>query len=155
MRSYSIIIAIILGSLFGGAISPASAQDASVIKGALIIAFSDLVTWPSTPSTYTVGIQNDGEVARALEKLAGAIKSKTITVQQGDSGCQIVYYGSGSPGKVKPGVLTVGEGEDFTSNGGIIAFVIRDGKVKFIINKSNAEQAGLKLSPRLLSLAVQ
>ncbi len=156
MRSYFLILIIAL-SVMSGAISTASAQDASAVKAAFVIAFSDLVTWPSPPNGYTIGIEGDGSVGDAIQKLSVIIKGKTIHVKSVSgsdiSGCQIVYIASSGTIAIKPGVLTVGEGEEFTANGGIIGFVIRDGKVRFIINKTAADQAGIKISPRLLSMA--
>lgn len=156
MRSYFLILTIALG-LMSGVISTASAQDASAVKAAFVIAFSDLVTWPSTPNGYTIGIEGDGSVGDAIQKLSVIIKGKTIHVKavsdNNINGCQIVYMTNSGSVTIKPGVLTVGEGEEFTANGGIIGFVIRDGKVRFIINKTAADQAGIKISPRLLSMA--
>jgi len=40
--------------------------------------------------------------------------------------------------EVGPGILTVGEGEKFLKNGGIIAFVIQDRRVRFDINQTAA-----------------
>jgi hypothetical protein len=51
------------------------------------------------------------------------------------------------------GVLTVGEGTSFTRAGGMIAFVIENRRVRFEINRTAAENAGLKLSSKLLTVA--
>ncbi len=51
------------------------------------------------------------------------------------------------------GVLTVGEGEGFVRDGGMIGFVVENRRVRFDINQTAAEQAALKLSSRLLSVA--
>jgi YfiR/HmsC-like len=50
-------------------------------------------------------------------------------------------------------VLTVGEDGGFTQFGGIINFVKEDNRVRFEVNVSAAERAGLKISSRLLALA--
>jgi hypothetical protein len=50
-------------------------------------------------------------------------------------------------------VLTVGEGDDFIHQGGVIAFVVDDRHVRFDINLKAATNAGLKLSSKLLSVA--
>jgi len=50
-------------------------------------------------------------------------------------------------------VLTVSEAPGFADRGGVIEFVIEEGKVRFYINASAAEAAGLKLSSRLLRVA--
>jgi len=52
-----------------------------------------------------------------------------------------------------PGVLTVGEGEAFAHAGGVIAFVIENRRVRFDINQTAADSAGLQLSSKLLSVA--
>lgn len=54
---------------------------------------------------------------------------------------------------VGPGVLTVGEGDSFMRDGGMITFVIEGRRVRFDINLAVAENAGLKLSSKLLSVA--
>jgi hypothetical protein len=50
-------------------------------------------------------------------------------------------------------VLTVGEGNDFIRQGGVIAFVIDNRRVRFDISLRAATNASLKLSSKLLSVA--
>ena len=50
--------------------------------------------------------------------------------------------------------MTVGESADFLQQGGIIAFVIDGSYVRFAINTEAADHAGLKISSRLLQLAM-
>jgi hypothetical protein len=50
-------------------------------------------------------------------------------------------------------VLTVADTEGFANMGGIINFVLDDGRVRFEINLKAAEAAHLKLSARLLTVA--
>ncbi len=52
-----------------------------------------------------------------------------------------------------PGVLTVGEGEKFLRDGGIIAFVIQDRRVRFDIDQAAAAKARITLSSRLMNVA--
>lgn len=51
-------------------------------------------------------------------------------------------------------VLTVGDGTEFTERGGMIAFVLKDRKVRFVVNLAAAKAATLQLSSELLRLAV-
>ena len=74
--------------------------------------------------------------------------------------CQILYLSAMTKdvprilASVGPGVLTVGEeGDSFLRNGGVIAFVIENRRVRFEVNQTAAENAGLKLSSRLLRVA--
>jgi hypothetical protein len=51
------------------------------------------------------------------------------------------------------GVLTVSEASQFIEKGGNIQFLFQDNKVRFVINVTSAERAGLKMSSQLLKLA--
>ena len=52
------------------------------------------------------------------------------------------------------GILTVGDSERFVRYGGGIGFVVSNETVKFVINMNAMERAGLKISSRMLSLAM-
>jgi hypothetical protein len=52
-------------------------------------------------------------------------------------------------------VLTVGEGEEFLASGGIIGFVMVEETVRFAINQDAAHRAGLRVSSRVLALALR
>jgi hypothetical protein len=73
--------------------------------------------------------------------------------------CQVIYVSSSARdvkdllGKVGPEVLTVGEGAPFLRNGGVIAFVIDDRRVRFDVNLSAARSQNLNISSRLLAVA--
>ena len=49
--------------------------------------------------------------------------------------------------------LTVGEARRFARGGGIIGFVLVEGRLRFEINEDAAHRAGLKVSSQLLKLA--
>ena len=75
--------------------------------------------------------------------------------------CQILFIGAsewkrtaGLLDAVKsPGVLTVGETDDFTGLGGIISFRLDGPRVRIQVNLQTAERAKLRISSKLLSLA--
>jgi len=50
-------------------------------------------------------------------------------------------------------ILIVGESDNFLQRGGMIAFVIEGGRVRFDVNVQNATSQGLKMSSRLLQVA--
>ena len=75
--------------------------------------------------------------------------------------CHVVYVGRALVSqdtelmniiKDKP-ILTVGESELFANGGGMISFVSEPETIQFLVNLGAAEQAGLKISSRMLSLA--
>lgn len=49
--------------------------------------------------------------------------------------------------------FTVADEKDFVDNGGMLGLVNADNRISFEINQQVAEDAGLKISSRLLSLA--
>jgi hypothetical protein len=51
------------------------------------------------------------------------------------------------------GVLVVGDSKRFQALGGVITFGTEDGKVRFTINMTAADQGGLKISAQLQKLA--
>jgi hypothetical protein len=51
------------------------------------------------------------------------------------------------------GVLSVGESRGFTADGGVINFMLEDGKVRFEIDVDAAGREHLRISSKLLSLA--
>jgi len=53
----------------------------------------------------------------------------------------------------KDGVLTVGDTSGFIESGGGINFLMEENKIRFDINLTAAEKAGLKIRSQLLRLA--
>ena len=86
---------------------------------------------------------------------------RQVSPEQPVTGCQILFVGSSDRkwlhsvlGDIKTGgVLTVGEADTFSSEGGIITFKIEGGRVCLQVNVDAAEQANLHISSKLLSLA--
>jgi len=159
--------------------SKAQAQEATPseyqIKAAFLFHFAQFVGWPEAalgkrgdPLTYcTLG---EDPFHGALDS---SLSGKTINERplrvlhlkraQDPGGCQVLFLGESEKQSIpavlsslrgKP-VLTVGETEHFTADGGMIGFCLEDNKMRFEINLDAAEKAGLTISSRLLSLAKQ
>ena len=143
------------------------------VKAAFLFHFSQFVEWPastvpspSSPLTYcTVG---DDPFLGALDKtLKGksvgnhALAVQHLTARDQIDGCQILFIGASekkrfsevSTESARYSVLTVGDSEHFTRDGGMIGFVLEDNKVRFDINLEATRRAKLKISSRLLLLA--
>src|SRR5205814_4728504 len=75
--------------------------------------------------------------------------------------CELVFLPGGNTDRIDQAVrvtaqrpvLTVGEAPDFLRRGGIIAFIVDGGRVRFDINLAAASARGLTLSSRLLQVA--
>ena len=50
-------------------------------------------------------------------------------------------------------VLTIGEGDSFTTSGGVIGLLVEDRKLRFDVDTSAAEHAGLRVSSKILALS--
>jgi hypothetical protein len=75
------------------------------------------------------------------------------------SGCHVLFVPEGvsaapllNEARMKP-ILTVGESDTFLRHGGIVNFIMEDGKVRFEISQDAASRAHLRISSRLLRLA--
>jgi hypothetical protein len=103
--------------------------------------------------------------------LAQAVQKKTINehplqvmeVQAEEAtNCHILFINSSEKRRLQEiverleqaSVLTISEMEGFTESGGMINFVKVNNKIRFQINEPAAKKAKLKVSSKLLSLAV-
>jgi hypothetical protein len=140
------------------------------IKTAFLYNFSRFVSWPEAAlqdrsefSLCTLGSTLFGE---QLDTLTGkTVHGKTLVIKRFDRpedvlDCQLVFIGqSDEPGetlwilKERP-VLTVSDAAAFTEKGGMIQFKVIDNKIRFRINVDAARAAGLTISSKLLSLAI-
>ena len=168
-RGRVIATAVIAGVL--GISNPAFAQSLeAAIKATYLYKFAPFVAWSAkafeTPdSPLTVCVQGDDpfgillDRAVADQKFSGrAIAVRRMEAADGGSGCHIVYLGgSRKQSRVEAlkalrgaGVLTVTDGGP-----GAIRFVMKDNRVRFEIDTTEAAQGGVTLSSKLLSLAAK
>jgi hypothetical protein len=158
-------------------LASASAQDAPVseyqVKAAYLYNFAKFVEWPpgsfASPSEdFQICILGPDPIGDELRNLTRdkAVNSRQFEVrdvvdpQQGKT-CQILFIASSAQKHLRQilnvllgtSVLTVGENEGFAERGGMINFFLQNGRVKFEVNPKAAEQAGLKVSSKLLSVA--
>jgi hypothetical protein len=147
------------------------------IKAAYCYKFLFFSEWPheddtATPGTITVGVVGDQSAERAFSELEGQeVRGEVVRVIELDSTapgddlrrCRLLFIARGSAPSTRDllrrlgssPVLTVGEAEDFAANGGMIELVLRDGKVRFIVNRAAAERVGISFRARFLRLAEQ
>lgn len=142
------------------------------VKAGYLFNFLRFTDWPpqalpaGTP--YRIGVVSD---TAAFNVIADVLRGKTVSertidvvaLKPGDSlkGCHLVFVprtAGQSEEQIldaadREGVLMVGESEDYARRGGMIGFVLRDHNIRFQVNISAAQQAGLKLSGHLARLA--
>ena len=136
-------------------------------KAAHLFNFTKFVEWPRSggASPLTICVAGANPFGTALDDLVGGEHVngrplQTRVVRQ-PAGCQVLFIPRGVarhlylPGAVKSGLLTVGETPSFLNDGGIINFIVEEGRVRFDINQDAATRANLVISSRLLRLARQ
>lgn len=141
------------------------------VKAAFLLNFAKFVEWPSSAfadpdSPVAICILGKDPFGRTIDDLVQGetANGRKLTVRRmsqlpGPQVCQVAFAVGPAKEVAKTleglgrGVLTVGEGESFARDGGIIAFVIENRRVRFDINQTAAENAALKLSSKLLSVA--
>jgi hypothetical protein len=141
------------------------------VKAAFLLNFTKFIDWPpaafATPdSPIAICILGNDPFGRILDEIVQgeAVNARKVIVQRmsqlpGPQVCQVVFTGSAEKdlpktlGSLGRGVLTVGEGTKFLRDGGMIAFVIENRRVRFDVNQTAAGNAELSLSSRMLSVA--
>jgi hypothetical protein len=139
------------------------------VKALFLLNFVKYVDWPAGESgPITIGILGqdnfDDNLTNAVE--GKSINGRAITIKHlssGDnmSGCAVLFISSSENSELsvilsKTGslpILTVGESDSFLGNGGIINFMLKEGKIHLAINLKAAQKANLQISSKLLSVA--
>jgi hypothetical protein len=146
-----------------------SAQEVSQeyqIKAAYLYNFLKYVEWPEPMNrTFMICVAGgQNPFGTVLDRLTSAERVrgnpvKTEIILGPEPSCDVVFtprnsnipaYLQAAAGKP---VLTIGESPRFIEQGGILNFFLENGKVRFEINRTAAERAGLRFSSRLLQLA--
>ena len=147
-----------------------SAPSEAVVKAALVANLANYAQWQdhNWPANRTlICVAGRGPVADALQALDGQVLygrtvSVSLRLRPADArDCQVLYLGDGVARSsaewlmelAGSSVLTVGDGEDFPLNGGVVG-LIRDGnRVGFDISLSASRRANIRFSAHLLRLA--
>lgn len=155
-------------------IAQAKTANEYEVKAAFLYNFAKFVEWPasawsSPKQPFTFCVLGKDPFGSALDDavVGKTIADRPISVVRAGRikdlpECQIVFVSTSeslkSPeilaGLRGRNVLVVGEAEDFACSGGTIQFVLEGNHVRFAINPDAAERAKLKISSKLLALAV-
>jgi hypothetical protein len=143
------------------------------VKAAFLFNFAKFVEWP--PQTFknrgdpiAICVLGKDPFGGALDQAVSGqtVQGKSFSVRQLVDAqqigtCQIVFVSSSERKRLPSifheiktsGVLTVGECDNFTAEGGVANFRIEEGTIRIQINVDAAAQQQLHISSKLLSLA--
>ncbi len=152
------------------------ADDASQeykLKAAFMVNFARFTTWPdgtfpSDTAPIIIATVGTDPFAGALEQSAAGKKvgARPLEVRHIESvdqikDCQMLFVCQSDKQTMErvlqrlkdAHVMTIGDDENFTANGGAIRFFTADNKMRFEINKDATDKARLTISSRLMALA--
>lgn len=169
--AYWLSFVAVLGLLAAGA--RGQAIDEYQVKAAFLYNFAKFAEWP--PQTFKDSTEPIGVCVLGQDPFGGMLEEAVQGKQIGGRAlvvhnisdarqaysCHILFV-SFSERKRLPSIfigikaasiLTVGEMEGFTAEGGIVNFRLENGRVRIEINVQAAEHGRLRISSKLLSLA--
>jgi hypothetical protein len=144
------------------------------VKAAFLVNFARFVEWPSQSfgaanDPLVLGVYGNGLFGAALEEVVvgkriggrPAVIRRTSEVSALRS-CHVVFLPASEINHLREvsaslgnlSVLLVGETEGFAERGGVINFILENERVRFEISPSAAARVHLKISSKLLELAV-
>jgi len=169
-----LVFLLVLMIAFPDAGTAGEVEKEYVLKAAFVYKFIGFVEWPDAAPAGKTGpfrlcFAGDAAVAEHFNTLNDkTINNRPIRVHGLASvdectGCDILFVSRGTDQetmeryleqlKGKP-VLTIGETKGFAQGGGVINIFFKETRPKFEINPVAADRQGLKLSSRLLKLAI-
>jgi hypothetical protein len=169
----TLIGAVTLACVFAALPIQAQVATAPEVKAAFLLNFVKFTNWPASVAPdgadLTICVIGDTRVVIALDEVTRGhrIDDRGIVVvelaEQDDVRRCHLLYASGlradreqslvEATRGRP-ILTASDSSTFMKRGGVAAFHIAGGRMKFSVNPSAAERAHLRISSRLLSLAV-
>jgi hypothetical protein len=158
----------------GDSLAQDSAPSEYELKAAFLFNFAKYVDWPpevfaEVTSPLVIGVLGKSPFGGTLERtLQGkAVNDRALTFREVHSlteatNCHVLFISTSEKVRMPQifedlrgtSVLTVGESDRFAEDGGMIGFVLAGNKIRFRVNEEAARKAGLKVSSKLLSLAL-
>jgi len=147
------------------------ADDSSVeykIKAGYLYNFTKFITWPEDKAgTFNLCIAGDDPFGALIDPIEQRLvvrrpiklfRFASLTGIDKKIHCHILYVSSSNKESLAvrsfDNTLVVGESGNFIDSGGMIGFINNQGKIKLQINLKAIKQGDLKISAKLLEVAV-
>jgi hypothetical protein len=167
-------IAVFFGLLFAGSSALGQRKPSEYqVEAAYLYNFGRFVEWPAKGTTaqtgaFTICVLGEDPFGQALDAtLAGEtignqrVAARRISSPQMSGDCQILFISSSEANRLnkiiealdKSAVLTVSDIPQFSQRRGMIQFVLEENRIRFEVNLTATQRAGLTLSSELLKVA--
>ena len=166
---------ILVGALASAGVPGTGSEGLSEyqVKAAFLLNFARFVEWPpsrnGTNQPLAIGIFGRNPFGDALDQVVNGktINGRSLVIRRvsdpaGLQSCNLVFFPASETCRFREAaatlanvsVLTVGESDDFAALGGMINFLVKDGRVLFEVNPAAVSRARLKISSKVLQLAI-
>jgi TonB family protein len=168
-------IALAIAVLCGVNVGQAQSANEYQVKAAYLYNFAKSAVWssqslPDGSSALVIGVVGgDDEFVDILKKMITGksigthpVEAKRVSTDDELKSCQLIFLRSSAGRKrtqaavsalASASVLLVGEDEGFLQEGGMINLFLKNGTVRFEVDRSSLNRANIHLSPELLALA--
>jgi hypothetical protein len=143
------------------------------VKAAYLYNFGRFVEWPpkvtsAKTGSFTICVLGEDPFGRALDDILArekignqSVAARRISNPRESLDCHILFISSSEANRLnkiidaldKSAVLTVSDLPEFSQHHGMIQFVLEGNRVRFEVNLSATQKAGLTLSSELLKVA--
>jgi hypothetical protein len=144
-------------------------RDVRSVRAAFVFNLTKYVNWPQPKRDLLIGFVGDAATGETFQKMleGRTSDSRPIRVVLNPSHdelprCSILYVADSSPVRIlavldkveNKNILTVGEADSFAQDGGMIGLVKAGDQIHIHVNLEAMQHSELKISSRLLDLAV-
>src|SRR5689334_6771125 len=173
MKIWAVLIVVIGLAAGRTPAQPAASYSVESVKAAFLYRFLEYVDWPveaRQEGPLTIAVLADESLAAELQRTVRGRKAhgrdivaRSVTSLSEGIDADVLFVSAQWKKKLSDlvdehghdPVLVVTEGEGALERGSVINFLVVDGNVRFEVSLPAAEQRGLKLSSRLLSVALR
>ncbi|MCW5979823.1 MAG: YfiR family protein [Bryobacteraceae bacterium] len=154
--------------------APAERAEEYRLKAAFLRSFAKFVEWPDSAGEgarrkLLIGILGENPFGDGVQELLeaetpGGVMVETLAGRTLDrlQHCHVLFISASERSRLQQHldalaqrpVLTVSDVEGFARRGGMIELLLDRNRIRFAINPAAVERAGLRMSSKLLSLAV-
>lgn len=134
--------------------------DPYKVKAGYLFNFTKFITWAdNSTETFNICIVGNDPFGSLIDPIqqrsAFNLPIKLFRIEHPNQipNCHIIYFSKNTRPLKSNNTLTVGEGGDFIKQGGMIAFIERDNKIKLQINLKLLQENNLKISAKLLEVS--
>ena len=147
----------------------AQQRDERAVRAAYVFNLTKYVQWPQEKTELIVGFIGNATTGEKLQELLEGKVSEARPIhvllfpsEEALQKCSVLYVTDPLPSKLRTSlakaenrnILTVGESDLFVHEGGMVGLVKVGDQIQIQVNLEATQQAGIKLSSRLLNLSV-